>query len=130
VRNMWRAAKKRCWRPSAGRRRHTLSTVRRWPRTGTVALFAVCHVARRTTKNGQGARLTPPFAVQRMVHDARWTTPFAVRRGSRRTAKVGSGTRCASPFAMRLVAGRTAKNGQCVVRRPRRTTKGLFWQPF
>jgi hypothetical protein len=74
VRNMWRTARKRCWRPSAGRRRHTLSTVRRWARTGTVVLFALHHVARRTTKNGQGARLT---------------SPFVVRHVARRTAKIG-----------------------------------------
>jgi hypothetical protein len=48
-----------------GRRRHTLSVVRRLARTGTVVLFAVRHVARRTAKSGQGARLTLAFAVRR-----------------------------------------------------------------
>jgi hypothetical protein len=75
--NTWRTAKKRCWRPSAGRRHHTLSAVRRWARTGTVVLFAVRHVARRTAKNGQAAWLTPPFAVR---HVARRTAKIYLCR--------------------------------------------------
>jgi hypothetical protein len=113
VRNMWRTTKKRCWRPSAGRRLHTLSTVRRWARTRTVVLFAVRHYslpcatwhgARQRMVKAHGWPRPLPCATwhgarQRLVHGARWTTPFAVRRASRRTEKVNSDARCTSPFA-------------------------------